>query len=76
MHIHSPDMKHEQFMKHFQGYFDIFWDSDAYSVIVTRAQLGDRRGKASPALFENRRKCFDFGRKRPDCVHLLVKFSI
>ena len=63
-------------MKLFQGYLGIFWGSDAYSVIITGTQLGGRREKASPALYENRRKCFDFGRKRPDCVQLLVKFSI
>ena len=63
-------------MKLFQGYLGIFWDSDAYSFIITGAQLGGRRKKAYPALFENRSKCFDFGGKCPDCVHLLVKFSI
>ena len=32
--------------------------------------------KASPALFENRKKCPDFGKKGPDCIHVGVKFSI
>ena len=26
--------------------------------------------------FENRKKCYDFGKKDPDCVHLWVTFSI
>ena len=30
-------------MKLFQGYLGIFWDSDAYSVIITGTQLGGRR---------------------------------
>ena len=34
------------------------------------------RGEASPALFGNRKKCPDFGKKGPDCVYLWVKFSI
>ena len=34
------------------------------------------RGEASPSLIANRKKCPDFGKKGPDCVHLWVKFSI
>ena len=34
------------------------------------------RGEASPALFENQKKCSDFGKKdTPDCVLLWVKCS-
>ena len=52
-------------------------DIDVYSATLTGAQLGrGGGGKASPALFENRKKCPDFGKKGPDCVHLWVKFSI
>ena len=32
--------------------------------------------KTYPALFENRKKCPNFGKKGPNCVHLSVKFSI
>ena len=31
-------------------------------------QLGGR-GEASPVLFENQKKCPDFTKKGPDCVH-------
>ena len=48
---------------------------DAYSATLTGAQIGGR-GKASPALFENRKKCPDLAKKGPDCAHLWVKFSI
>ena len=34
------------------------------------------REEASPALFENRKKCPDFWKKSPDFVHLWVKFFI
>ena len=63
-------------MKHFQEYLGLFWDSDAYSVIITGAQLGRWERKGLLTLFENRRKWFDFGKKRHGCVHVLVKFSI
>ena len=61
--------------KHFQGYLEIFSDIGGYSATLTGAQLGGR-GEASYALFKNRKKCPDFGKKGPDCVHLWVKFSI
>ena len=38
------------FIKHFQGYLDIFRDIDAYSATFTCAQLG-RKGEASPVIF-------------------------
>ena len=41
----------------------------------SQAQLGGR-GEASCALFKNWKKCSDFGKKGPDCVHPRVKFSI
>ena len=37
------------------------------------AKLGE---KASPAPFWNRKKCPNFGKKGPDCVHLWVNFLI
>ena len=55
--------------KHFQGYLEIFSDIGGYSATFTGAQLGGR-GEASYALFKNRKKCPDFGKKGPDCVHL------
>ena len=42
---------------------------------LTGAQLQGRE-EASSVLFENRKKCPDFGEKGPDCVHLWVKLSI
>ena len=30
-------------------------------------------GEASPALFENQKKCPDFEKKEPDYIHLWVK---
>ena len=50
-------------------------DTDAYSATLTGAQLQGRE-EASTVLFENRKKCPDFGEKGPDCVHLWVKLSI
>ena len=52
---HSQD----SLFKHFQGYFRIFRDTDAYSTTLTGSQLGES-GEASPALFENRKKCSNF----------------
>ena len=53
----------------------MFRDIDTYSATLTSAQLRERR-EGSPALLENRKKCPNFGKKGPDCVHLWVKFSI
>ena len=53
----------------------MFRDIDTYSATLTSAQLRERR-EAFPALLENRKKCPNFGKKGPDCVHLSVKFSI
>ena len=39
-----------------------------------RNQGGERR--SSPPLFENRKKCPEFGKKSPDCIHHWVEFSI
>ena len=56
-------------------YSSFFKDIEAYSTILTNTQL-ERRGEVSPALFENRKKSLDFGKKGPDCVHHWVKLSI
>ena len=53
MHIQN------RLFKHFQGYLGIYWDIDAYPATLTGVQLGER-SEASPALFENRKKCLDF----------------
>ena len=53
----------------------LFRDIDAYPATLIDAQLVGR-GEVSPVLFENQKKCPDFGKTGPDCVHLLVKFSI
>ena len=34
------------------------------------------RGEVSPTHCENRKKCPDFGKKGPNCVHIWVTFSI
>ena len=60
---------------HFQGYFGIFRDIDAYSATLTCVQLG-RKGETSPMCFENRKKCPDFRKKSSPYDHLWVKFSI
>ena len=61
--------------KHFQGYFR---HSQGYSCIFSHIYRGSTRvrGEASPALFENRKKCLEFWKKGPDYIHLSVKFSI
>ena len=33
-------------------------------------------GRSPLPFFENRKKCTDFGKRSPDCVHLRTKFSI
>ena len=53
----------------------MFRDIDPYSATLTDAYLRGR-GKASPALFENRKNYPDCGKKSPDCFDLWVKFSI
>ena len=61
--------------KHFQGHLGIFGDTDTFSATLTGAQLGGG-GRPPPPFFESRKKCPDFGKKRPDCVHPWVTFSI
>ena len=63
-----PWLSQNSLFKHFQGYLGIFRDADSFLATITGAQLRGR-GKASPALFENRKKCPEFGKKGPDCVH-------
>ena len=60
--------------KHFQGYLGIFRDIDAISATLTGVQLGG--GRPPLSFSENQKKCPDFGKKGPNCVHLWVKFSI
>ena len=74
MHIQSPDTVRTVYSSIFKDFLVIFRDIDAYSATVTGAQLL-RRGEASTALSENRKKCPDFRKKGPDCVHLRIKFS-
>ena len=55
----------------------MFWhiqDIGSDSATLTGVQLG-RRGEVSPALFENKKKCPDCGKRGTDCVHHWVKFS-
>ena len=51
--------------KCFQGYFGIFRDIDGNLATLSFVELGSK-GEASPALFGNRKKFPDFGRKGPD----------
>ena len=69
MHIQSS------LFKHFQGYIGIFRDIDADSAKLRGTQLGER-AEASPAIFENRKKCPDFGKKDRDCAYFWVTFFI
>ena len=40
-------------------------------VTIPGAQLGGREGGRIPLpFFENKKKCLDFAKKGPDCVHL------
>ena len=55
-------------LRDIQGYWCLFSHTHWHA---TREEW-----EASPALFKNRRKCPDFLKKGPDCVHLWVKFSI
>ena len=71
----EPWHSQNSLFKHFQAYLGIFRGIAAYSATLTDEQLRGR-GEASPALFENRKKCPHFGKKDPDCIHLWVKFSI
>ena len=84
-HIQTPGIVrtvYSSILKDIKGYLGIFRDIDAYSATLTGAQLrGREKGQGggrggSPALFDNRKKCLDFGKKGPDCVHLWVKFCI
>ena len=70
--LHSQD----SLFKHFQKYLGIFRDIDVYSATLTGTQLVRRRRETNPALFENLKKCPDFGKKGLDCIHLLVELSI
>ena len=44
--------------------------------IQPHSQALEERGDTSPALFGIEKKCQDFGKKGPGCVHLWVKFAI
>ena len=50
------------------------YSGNSYSVTLTCTTR--RREEASSTLFENGKKCPDFGKKGLDCVHLWVEFSI
>ena len=64
MHSHSQNV----LFKHFQRYLGILRDIDVYSVTFTGTHLG---GEGRPPLpfLEIKKKCPDFGKKGPDCVH-------
>ena len=55
--------------KHFRRCLSIFSHIDAYSATLKGAQIV-RRGAASWPFLEIEKKCPDFGKKFPDCVHL------
>ena len=73
-HIQSPGIAITVFQafsrifRYIQGYWSIFSHTH-------RCTTKDERG-ASPALFENQKKCPDFGKKSPDCVCFWLKFPI
>ena len=60
MHIQSPSIV----KKFIQAFLRIFKDIEAYSATLTRAQQGGKE-EASPALFENQKRCPDFRKERP-----------
>ena len=43
---------------------------------VLGTQLGGEGGRPPLSFFENRKKCPDFGKRGPNCVHPWVEFSI
>ena len=44
---------------------------------ITGAQLGGKRvGRPPLPFFENQKKCPDFAKKDPDCVHPQIRFTI
>ena len=63
-HWHSQNC----LFKRFQEYFGIFRDIDGNSA-TTSCVKPERKEKVSLALFENRKKCPDFGKKGPDVLH-------
>ena len=71
----EPWHSHNSLFKHFQGYLDIFRETDTYSATLTGAKLGERE-RSALYFFENQKKCPDLGKKDLDCVYLWVKFSI
>ena len=50
-------------------------DINAYLATLPGVKLG-KRGEVSQAIFENQKKCPEFGKKDPDCIHHWVKFFI
>ena len=53
----------------------MFRESDAYPGTLTGAQQGGER-RGLPCSFWKSKKCPDFWKKDPDCVHLWVKVFI
>ena len=49
----EPWHSQNSLFKHVQGYLAIFNDINANSATLTGTQLGEGRGEASAALFEN-----------------------
>ena len=43
-------------------------DINAYLATLPGVKLG-KRGEVSQAIFENQKKCPEFGKKDPDCIH-------
>ena len=56
---------------HFQGFSGIFVHIQPHSHVHTQG-----RGKGLLLSFENWKRCPDFGKKGPECVHSWIKFSI
>ena len=56
----------------FQVYFRIFRDIDGNLALLSCVELG-KKGKVSPAFFENRENCPDFRKKGPDYEVLSLK---
>ena len=48
-----------------------------YFAQLAGPQLGEKEGGGLPCpFFENKKKCPDFRKESPDCVHPYIKFTI
>ena len=70
----EPRHSQNSLFKYFEECLDIFRDIDAFSATLISWQLRER-AKTYPAFFENQKKCPNFGKRGPECVHLWTEIS-